>query len=406
VVNFLKNKHEIFGELHGLKHRITPCNYVVKALKKVLMTRFLRITLAFIFIGFILSGCNDESRLFVGGFAKPGEKGMSLLDFNNRNGRLKIISQSDVGPNPTYFCYSAKRHLTYVLNEVMEFNGRFGGGLSTFSYDENSGAINKQGELLIPYGGPCFISMSPDSGFLFIASYPNGSVSVVKLDESGLPQTVTDTILFNKSAPDQSHAHMMKSDPSGKKIYVTDLGLDRITVYDFDKTSGKLSLCENGIIDLPRGSGPRHFEFNSDGSKMYLINELGKTIMVFNNDPNEGLKLIQTLPTIREGFISDNYCADIHLGKDGKYLYGSNRGENTIVTFSIGSDGKLTLAGHTSCGGDWPRNFTIDPSGKFILVGNQKSDTISVFKLDKNTGLPVEPSKRFPLKMPACLKFI
>ncbi len=288
----------------------------------------------------------------------------------------------------------------------MDFKGAFGGGLSTFKYDEKSGVFEKRSEMLTPYGGPCYISMSPDSGFLFVASYPNGSVAVVKLDENGIPQTITDTILFSKSAPDKSHAHMMKSDPSGKNIYVTDLGLNKITVYNFDTASGKLNLLENGTVLLPEGSGPRHFDFNADGSKMYVINELGKTIMVFNNDYTEGLKLLQTVPTVREGFISDNYCADIHIGKDGKYLYGSNRGENTIVTFRINADGTLALAGHTSCGGNWPRNFTIDPSGKYILVGNQKSDTISVFKLNEKTGLPVEPAKRFSSTAPACLKFI
>jgi 6-phosphogluconolactonase len=179
-----------------------------------------------------------------------------------------------------------------------------------------------------------------------------------------------------------------------------------ITVYHFDTASGKLTLLENGTVHLPKGTGPRHFEFNSDGSKMYLINEIGKTIMVFNNDDREGLKLVQTVPTVRQGFIGDNFCADIHIGKDGQYLYGSNRGENTIVVFRIEADGTLALAGHTSCGGKWPRNFTLDPSGKYLLVGNQKSDCISVFKLNKKTGLPVEPAKQFFAAAPACLKFI
>ena len=370
------------------------------------MLRFYQFTMVFAFIGLFLTGCTCESHLFVGGYTKPGAKGMSVLQFNNSNGKLKMVSQSDVGPNPSYFCLSEKRKLVYVLNEVKEFNGASGGGLSTFAYDEKIGTLEKKNELLIPYGGPCFISISPDSGFLFVASYPNGSVSVVRLDLNGLPQTVTDTILFSKSSPDMSHAHMIKADPSGKKIYVTDLGLDRITVYDFNKTTGKLFLTENGTIDLPKGSGPRHFEFNSDGTKMYLINEIGKTIMVFNNDEKKGLNLVQTLSTVRKDFTGDNYCADLHIGKDGKFLYGSNRGENTIVTFIIENDGMLTLSGHTSCGGNWPRNFTIDPSGKYILVGNQKSDNISVFKLDKKTGLPVEPANQFPIVTPACLKFI
>jgi 6-phosphogluconolactonase len=260
-------------------------------------------------------------------------------------------------------------------------------------------------EMLIPHGGPCYISMSPDSGYLFLANYPNGSIVVVKLNNDGIPETITDDILYVKDEPDVSHAHMIISDPSGKRVYVTDLGLDRILIYNFDTNSGKLKLLENGITSLPKGSGPRHFTFNAPGTKMYVINELGSKMMVFDVDKEGFLKLIQTLPTTRETYEENNYCADVHIGKNGEYLYGSNRGENTIVTFRIGSDGLLTLAGHTSCGGDWPRNFVIDPSGKYLLVGNQKSDSVSVFKLNKRTGLPQEPDKDYKVLMPACLKF-
>jgi 6-phosphogluconolactonase len=370
------------------------------------MKKYFLYVAALILFGLFLTGCKEENRLFVGGFAKPGAKGLSVFDFNSRNGDLKLISESDVGPNPSYFCYSGKRKLIYVLNEVMEFNGTFGGGLTTLKYDAKNATFEKQNEFHIPYGGPCFISMSADSSHLFIASYPNGSVAVVKLDGNGIPETITDTLVYYKIAPKPSHAHMILNDPSGDKVYVTDLGLDRVMEYNFDRNSGKLSWAGNDTLFLPVGSGPRHFTFNADGSKMYVINELGSKMMVINVDKKEGLKLIQTLPTFRQGFEGNNYCADIHMGKDGKYLYGSNRGENTIVTFRVEPEGTLTLAGHTSCGGNWPRNFVIDPSGKFLLVGNQKSDSVSVFRLNRNTGLPVEPSKRYKVTAPACLKFV
>jgi 6-phosphogluconolactonase len=138
---------------------------------------------------------------------------------------------------------------------------------------------------------------------------------------------------------------------------------------------------------------------------MYVINELNSTITVFDVLPNGELETIQTVTTLSEGFEGTSYCADIHIGKDGKYIYGTNRGENTIVTFRIGSDSKLTLAGHISCGGDWPRNFIIDPSGKYILVGNQRSGNISLFKIDKPTGLPEMIGKDYKISGPACLKF-
>jgi 6-phosphogluconolactonase len=238
-----------------------------------------------------------------------------------------------------------------------------------------------------------------------MANYAGGSVAVVKLDDKGVPDRITDTILYEGEEGKVSHAHMISSDPAGKRVYVTDLGLDRIVIYSFDPASGRLQQIPNGIVKLPKGSGPRHFVFSSDGTKMYVISELNSTISVFDVNANGELKSIQTLTTLREGFQGESFCADIHIGKNGDFLYGSNRGENTIVTFRIGSGGTLTLSGHTSCGGNWPRNFVIDPSGKFLLVGNQRSGNISIFNIDEKTGVPVEPGKDYKITTPACLKF-
>jgi 6-phosphogluconolactonase len=367
---------------------------------------FKLISIVLIFFGFAFTSCKKEYKLFVGGFTeKEGEKGLSVFSFNSRNGNLKLISESNAGPSPSYFCFSKKNHLFYVLNEVLEFRGNFGGGLTTLKYDDKTNQFEKLNEMLIPYGGPCFISMSADSSYLFTANYPNGSVTVVKLDNKGIPETITDTILYVKEEPDRSHAHMILSDPAGKHVYVTDLGLDRVVVYDFDSEKGKLNQLENGIATLPSRSGPRHFAFNHDGSRLYVINERGSTLAVFDVDDKQGLTLVQTIPTIREGFIESNSCAEIQLGIDGRFLYGSNRGENTIATFKVENDGLLSLAGHSSCGGDWPRNFTIDPTGKFLLVGNQKSNYISVLRINKKTGLPSVALDSARVKMPACLKF-
>jgi 6-phosphogluconolactonase len=353
-----------------------------------------------------LTSCQKPQKIFVGGFTeKEGEKGMAVFNFNPGNGKLELVSTTDVGPSPSYFCYSEKKDLFYVLNEVMEFRGQFGGGLSTFRYDNENAGFEKVNEMLIPYGGPCYISMSADSGYLFLANYPNGSVAVVRLDNNGLPETITDTILYVREEPDRSHAHMILNDPAGKYTYVTDLGLDRIVTYKFDPEKGKLNQIEDGIAELPKGSGPRHFAFNGDGTRLYVINELGSLMTVFEVNSDGSLKHLQTITTRGGGNIENNYCADVHLGTDGKFLYGSNRGENNIVTYKIGNDGLLSLAGHTSCGGDWPRNFTLDPSGRFILVGNQKSNYISVFRIDRKTGLPSVALDSARVKMPACLKF-
>jgi 6-phosphogluconolactonase len=351
------------------------------------------------------SGYGQPIRLFAGTYTEKGEKGMYLFDLNREQGTFKLLSEADAGPSPSYFCISRKKNLIYAADEVMEFNGAKGGGVTALRYTPETGTIEKVKDLLVPDGGPCFISLSPGEDYLLMASYSSSSIAVVKLDEKGIPLMVTDTISFPVEDGKVSHPHMISFDPAGKKVYLTDLGLDHIVIYDFDPVEGHLKQIENGIVKLPAGSGPRHFVFNAAGTKLYVIFELNSTISVFDVDGNGGLKRIQTLSTLSPEFKGESACADIHLGKNGKYLYGSNRGENTIVVFKTGNDGRLTLAGRVSCGGDWPRNFVIDPSGKYLLTGNQKSGNISLFRIDEKNGIPVPTSKEFEINTPACLKF-
>jgi len=356
-------------------------------------------------MGILSTGCTENPVLFAGGFTGGDEKGLSLFSFDFKTGKMEMKSRYDAGPSPSYFCFSDRHDLIYCLNEVMEFNGQKGGGLTTLKYDRKNGRCEKVSELMIPYGGPCYISLSADGGFLLLANYGSASVAVVKLNDSGIPESVAHTILYETDSTNVSHPHMIRQDPAGKSVYVTDLGLDRIIMYELDVITGMLVLKEDGIVNVDKGSGPRHFVFNAGGSALYLINELSSTIMVFNVDEKGGLRLKQTLNTLEEDFDGKSYCADVHISGDGKFLYGSNRGENTIVIYKINSDGSLSLAGRSSCGGDWPRNFVIEPSGRFLLVGNQRSDQISVFSIDRNTGMPEGPVASAEMKTPACLKF-
>jgi 6-phosphogluconolactonase len=369
------------------------------------MKKFNQFLSALLFITIFSTSCHTQPiRLFVGRYTQPGEKGLYIFDLNREKGTFNLLSQADAGQNPSYFCVSKTKGLIYAADEVMEFNGVKGGGLTTLSYDATRGNVKKINELLVPYGGPCYISLSPGEDFLLLASYSSSSIAVVRLDIKGIPESVTDTISFPANEGKTSHPHMISFDPAGKKVYLTDLGLDQIVIYDFDAVKGELKQIENGIVKLSTGSGPRHFVFNSAGTKMYVICELNSTISVFDADPKGGLKSIQTITTLGEDFRGESDCADIHLGKNEQFLYGSNRGENTIVVFRIENDGKLTPAGRTSCGGNWPRNFVIDPSGKYILVGNERSGDISLFKINENAGIP-EYSDDYKLSSPVCLKF-
>jgi 6-phosphogluconolactonase len=361
--------------------------------------------LLLILLGAFSSGCKKTERLLAGGFTEGNEKGLVLFEFNSGNGSLKLISETDAGANPSFFCFSKDRELIYSLNEVVDFKGFKASGLTTLKFNPKKRIIEKISELPVPSGGACHISLSDGGGFLFLASYASGSVAVVKLGTDGLPVEVSDSISYSAADPVVSHPHMIAQDPSGKHIYLTDLGLDRIMIYDLDRQTGKLLSVPNGEITVSGGSGPRHFVFNKAGSKMYLINELGSTVMVFDVENDGILKLVQTLPATSAGYEGKNACAEILISKDGRFLYGSNRGENSIVVFSIAPDGSLILAGHSTCGGDWPRNFVIDPSGKYLLSGNQKSGDISVFRINLKTGIPEGPVFKTAMKAPAYLEF-
>jgi 6-phosphogluconolactonase len=354
----------------------------------------------------ILTGCNipEKQALLAGGFTTGNEKGLALFSFDPKSGKMDLKAQYDGGPCPTLFCFSEKRDLVYAIDEVPDFMGQKAGGITTLRVDKDF-TLAKVGEIPVPYGGPCHVSLSKGGKFLFVASYASGSVAVVRVGTDGIPEKVTDTIQYNPVDSLPSHPHMIQQDPLSRHIYLTDLGLNRVLVYDLDTASGKIIRKPFEEIAIPKGSGPRHFVFNEAATRMYLINELGSTVMTFDVAADGSLKLLQTVKTTADTFTGHNQSGEIAIGRDGKFLYGSNRGENSIVVFKINKEGMLDLAGRSTCGGDWPRNFIIDPSGRFLFSGNQKSDDISVFGINPETGIPEGPRFKVMMKTPAFLEF-
>ena len=351
------------------------------------------------------TSCNPKVKLVTGSYSAKGDSGINVFDFDQAKGTLSPVGTFNAGPNPSYFCFNRKLNLIYAINEVDSFIKPRSGGLTTIKHNGKFGDLKKVNELAVPNGGPCFISITPQNDFLLIANYGGGSVAVVKLDEYGLPVSVTDIVHFSGADGSVSHAHMIISDDAGGRIYVSDLGLDRVWIFELNRAAGRLKTLLPEGLALPKGTGPRHFLFNAEGTRLYLICELNSTINVFNIDREKGLVPIQTISTLKEGYTGENSCADIHLSSSGKFLYGSNRGENDIVTFEINEDGTIKPVGHTDCGGNWPRNFAIDPLGKFLLAGNQRSGNIAVFRLDSNTGIPSQKVYDYKIAAPVCLKF-
>ncbi|MDR2887216.1 MAG: lactonase family protein [Bacteroidales bacterium] len=372
--------------------------------------------LLMVFLIPVFSCVNSQTaRLYVGTYTgRDNPNGFHIIDVDFGKGEFTPVSSADAGPNPSYLCISKTRSMAYAANESnRDVDGIRMGSVTALKLDVEAGTAEKVKALDIPVGGPCFVSITPEEDFLLLAHYGAGAISVVRLDASGLPAEVTDTIVFRQEGIRSARGHMTSVGPDGKKIYLTCLALDKVMIFYLDKATGKLT--QTGTGNIPEGDGPRHFTFSKDGTKMFVINELGSTVTVFNIAADGNLTEIQTISTLpAEGFAERNSCADIHLSKDGNYLYGSNRGHNSIVTYRVGADGRLTLAGITPCGGDHPRNFTLDPSGKYLLVGNmgrtvegsQTPANLSLFEIDQKTGLPVPFGTPYDLRQSACLKFI
>lgn len=345
----------------------------------------------------LITSCNMGEKTFIAcGYSHDGAADVLLCRLNG-NGSIDKISEISVGDNPSYFAFG-RGGLIYLVNEVDTFNMKAGGGITTLRYDKKSKSLAKVSSMNQGGGGPCHIEVSVDGKHLITANYGSGSVSVVRLNGEGIPEKVTDVIFYGE----KSHPHMTIYNPRLHTYYVSDLGLDRVHQLKLDTTLGLLMNADIAYFNSEPGSGPRHMAIDKSSSNLYVINELSSTMSV-HNILSDTVTVKQTLSTLPEGYTEKSFCADIHLSRSGKKIYGSNRGHNSIVTFRVGADGKLSEPSHRECGGNWPRNFALSPSGKFFLVANQRSNEISVVREGDNSD---EAVSALTLNAPACVRFL
>ncbi len=350
-----------------------------------------------VILNLFLSSCNMRENMFIAsGYSGNGAADVLLCRLYG-NGNIEKISEITVGDNPSYFAVG-NGGLIYLVNEVDTFDMKAGGGITTLRYDKKSKSLEKISSINQGGGGPCHIEVSVDGQYLITANYGSGSVSVVKLNSAGIPGKVTDAIFYGE----KSHPHMTIYNPRLHTCYVSDMGLDRVHQLKLDTTQGLLMNADIPYFNCEPGNGPRHMAIDRSSANLYVINEHNSTMSVYNI-LSDTVTARQTVSTLPEGYAEKSYCADLHLSRSGKKIYGSNRGHNSIVAFRVGKDGKLSEPSHSDCGGNWPRNFTVSPSGKFFLVANQRSNEISVVS---GSSIYAEPVSSLPLNAPACVRFL
>jgi 6-phosphogluconolactonase len=354
-----------------------------------------------------------ELLLYVGTYTSGKSEGIYLCRLNLKSGELTHLGTAKGVSNPSFLAIDARRRHLYAVNEETQFQGKPSGAVSAFAIHQQTGELTFLNQQPSLGGAPCHLSLDGTGKFVLLANYVGGNVAVLPLRRDGSLDTPSDMVQHqgssvNRERQEGPHAHCIMLDRANRYAFAVDLGVDKILVYRFDATSGKLKPNQTPSVSLKPGAGPRHFVFHPSGRQAYVINELDSTITVFTYYARRGtLTAMQTVSTLPKDFSGANSCADIHLSPSGKFLYGSNRGHDSLAIFAIErGTGKLQPLGHELTQGKTPRNFAIDPTGAYLLAANQNSDSIVTFRIDKLTGKLTPTGHQIEVPAPVCLKLI
>lgn len=350
-------------------------------------------------------------------------KGIYLFEADPHTGALKQIKLAASTPNPSSLAASPSGEYLYAVNEIATYQGH-NGSVSAFAVNRETGDLTPLNIVSSEGSLPAFLSLDVTGKYVFAANYGGGSIAVLPIQKDGSLGAATDVHKdtgnvgpttatnappgsFAFSGHDAPHAHHILVDANNKFVLQTDLGQDRIYVYRFDAASGKLTPADIPYVSLPPGDGPRHLSFHPNGQWLYSIQEESSTLTFFTYDDSNGaLKAQQTISALPPGFTGTNFTSEVQVSADGKFVYAANRLHDSIAVFKVGPHGELTYAGEEATRGDYPRQFTTDPTGSFLYVCNQRSDNLTSFRIDRESGLLKFTGQYLPVGSPSCLIFL
>lgn len=330
--------------------------------------------------------------------------GIHIFQVDRNTGKMTPTGIYESGTSPSCLAFNAAGTHLYSANETDHVGEDKEGTVSAFAVNEKGDKLELLNTVRSGGAGPTYVSIHPNGRFLLVANYFGGSVSVLPILADGRLGEATDVKndagelgptkatnapagSFAFSGHDRTHAHMIQADPSGRFVLHVDLGLDQIFVWKFDDQKGLLTANDPASVSLPPGDGPRHFHFHPNGRWFYSIQEEGSTIVLFDYDAATGrLTSRQTISTLPKGFEGSNFCSEILVSADGKFVYAGNRLHDSIGIFAVGSDGTLSHVADEWTRGNYPRSFNFDPTGNFLYCCNQRADNVAVFQVDRKTG--------------------
>jgi len=348
--------------------------------------------------------------LLIGTYDSPKSEGIYVYSFNQKDGSAKEVSHIKTS-NPSFITISPNKKQVYAVNENSNNNGK-GGTVSSFEFDKINGTLKFLNSQSSEGNHPCYITINKSGKWIIAGNYSSGNFAILPVENQGKLLKAKQIVQHRGKGHDSTrqkspHVHATVLSNDNKKLFVTDLGTDKIMCYDFDEKKGTVKPSLQKFVSAKAGSGPRHMEISTNGKYIYLVNELTGSVSVYAYKDNV-LKLTQSISALPQTYTGAAGSADIHISPDGKFLYVSNRAaSNTIAIFLINqNNGEVNLIAHQPTLGLTPRNFNFDPSGKFLLVANQNSDEIVIFKRDFNTGLLTDTGNRISVGKPVCIKWI
>ena len=378
---------------------------------KIIMILFHLIIPSMVAFGDSLGKKAEKYFLYVGTYTEGDNEGINVFKFDTSDGDLDYITTVKNVKNPSYLAVHEKKNLLIAVNEIGQYGGEKTGSVSSFQINPSTGNLTMLNQVASGGGAPCYVSLNRTGDLAFVSNYSGGNISVFQINSGGSLKEMSDLKEHegkgaNEKRQNAPHAHSVTLDPKENHALAVDLGIDKVISYAVDYKHGKLN--EKNSFSLAPGSGPRHIAFHPNKKFVFVINELNSTITSCAYNSTDGSMVeIETITTLPDDFTGESYCADVHVAPDGNFLYGSNRGHNSIAIFSIDEKtGNISTVGHQSVKGEWPRNFMIDPTGQFLLVANQHTNNIVVFKVDKESGLLKSNGVEVKVSKPVCLKMM
>jgi 6-phosphogluconolactonase len=355
----------------------------------------------------------------------PGNgRGIHLFEVDRATGAMTPRGVYELGTSPSCLALNAAGTRLYSTNETDRVGEGSEGTVSAFAISRADGQLRLLNTVRSGGAGPTYVSVHPSGRFLLVANYFGGSVTVLPILPDGGLNAATDVKMdvgtigptkatnappgsFAFSGHDRTHAHMIQADPSGRFVLHVDLGLDQIFIWKFDDQKGVLTANDPAAISLPPGDGPRHFCFHPNGRWFYSIQEEGSNVVLFDYDARKGrLTARQTVSSLPPRFAGSNFCSEIMVSSDGRFLYAGNRLHDSIAIFSISATGALTYVGEEWTHGDYPRSFNFDPAGQFLYSCNQRGDNLAIFRVDRKTGGLAFTGRYTPVGNPSSIVFL